>query len=223
MISRFPAPLPSPAAPSGAPHMVPPPLPPGASPPVPPPPIAHEVPRPDRPSVNHCRRSGCSSPVPLSSPVGFCQTHCTSSRCSLHSTPTRRRRCRARGFFGSTFLCQWVLRVSLHHCTHTQCGPIGGGSQSTLRVCRIPSCSERVHPECSSRCCTLHCTSSRCAFHGHPNGVVTGEATHDGSPILFVGVCCIQETNAGDFTHSLWINRTHMMDLVGPEDGRQRS
>ena len=97
MISRFPSPLPSPAAPSGAPHMVPPPLPPGVSPPVPPPPIAHEVPRPDRPSVNHCLRSGCSSPVPLSCPVGFCQTHHTSSRCSLHSTPTRRRHCRAWG------------------------------------------------------------------------------------------------------------------------------
>ena len=26
--------------------------------------------------------------------------------------------------------------------------------RSRLRVCRIPSCSERVHPECSSRCCS---------------------------------------------------------------------
>ena len=90
MISRFPAPLPSLAAPSDAPHMVTPPLPPpGASPPAPPPPIAHEDPRPDRPpSINQCRRSGCSSRVPHSCPVGFCQTHCTSSRCSLHSTLT---------------------------------------------------------------------------------------------------------------------------------------
>ena len=75
MISRFPAPLPSPAAPSGAFHTAPPPLPPpGACPPVPPPPIALKDLQPDRPSINLCRRSGCSSRVPHSCPVGFCQT-----------------------------------------------------------------------------------------------------------------------------------------------------
>ena len=127
MISRFPAPLPSPAALSGAPHMVPPPLLPGASPPVPPPVphIAHEVPRPDRPSVNHCRRSGCSSPSASFVPCGFLPNplHQLSVFPSLHSHSTLS--CQGVLFFGSTFLCRWVLRVSLHqrsmHITSEAC------------------------------------------------------------------------------------------------------
>ena len=45
----------------------------------------------------------------------------------------------------------------------------------TLGICRVPSCNERVHPECSTSRCTLHCASPHCQFHSAPNGV--GAAT----------------------------------------------
>ena len=288
MISRFPAQLPSPAAPSGAPHMVPPPLPPGASPPVPPPPIAHEVPRPDRPSVNHCRRSGCSSPVPLSCPVGFCQTHCTSSRCSVHSTPTRRRRCRARECSSlvprscvSGFASLIAPALDAHY--------IGGVSVSAplwivqqmqtqdvwlvlvVRIALTPSAVQSV--EVRSR--LLECVGSHLVLRGFTRSaaLVVAPSTAPVPVVLSMGTqtgwgrepgehrtrdpfacsargdsgckmrrrtmvfqCCLgfSSLRTSVFVaskrqmqvispHSLWINRTHMMDLVGPEDGRQRS
>ena len=39
-----------------------------------------------------------------------------------------------------------------------------------VRICRLQSCSEPVHAECSTGCCTLHCSSARCQFHATPNG-----------------------------------------------------
>ena len=259
--SRFPAPPPSPTAPSGAPHVVPPPLPPpGASPPVSPPPIAHEVPRPDRPSVNHCRRSGCSFPVPPSCPVGYCQTHCTSPRC-LHSTPTRR--CRARGCSSlvprscvsghrdstsarctlhrrrvracSTLDCsaeadpRCVVGSCRAHCTHTECGSFGGGSQPTAPapvVLSMDNQTEWGREPGEHRTVTPSHALHMANFNARRLWL-HDEAIHDGFPMLSrillsenVGVCCIQELHVIS-PHSLWINRTYMMDLVGPEDGRQ--
>ena len=45
-----------------------------------------------------------------------------------------------------------------------------GQSRLVSNFCRNRSCSERVHPECSSWRWTLHCTSARCSFHSPPNG-----------------------------------------------------
>ena len=115
-----------------------------------------------------CRARGCTSLVPRSCSSGFCESHCTSPRCTWH-----RRRVPVCSTVGCTADAdqKCVVGSCLAHCTHTSCGPIGGSPRSTLRLCRIPSCSERVHPECSTRCCTLHCSSSRCPFHVSPNGV----------------------------------------------------
>ena len=101
-----------------------------------------------------CRARGCTSLVPRSCSSGFCESHCTSLRCTLH-----RRRAPVFSTVGCTAdeVPKCVVGSCRAHCTHTPCGPIGGGPRSTLRLCRIQSCSERLHPECSTRCCTLHC------------------------------------------------------------------
>ena len=62
--------------------------------------------------------------------------------------------------------------------THSQCSPQGSTWPPRVtrtpnvlsNVCRVRSCNERVHPECGTRRCTLHCASPDCSFHSCPNG-----------------------------------------------------
>ena len=48
------------------------------------------------------------------------------------------------------------------------------GPNVLSNVCGVGSCNERVHPECSTRRCTLHCASPDCPFHSCPNGTGAG-------------------------------------------------
>ena len=140
-----------------------------------------------------CLRQGCHALVPSRCPVRFCQEHCTSPRCNAHAqqTRTQERSCRLRG-------CQTrvprecVSGFCRDHCTSARCSvhregrpgcispgcispPSGRRTSNVLsHICRVRSCSERVHPECSSNRCTLHCSSPHCPFHSCPNGMGAG-------------------------------------------------
>ena len=148
-------------------------------------------------------------------------------------------------------MCGWFLSCTLHsHPSAVQSVEVHSqlfecvGSHLVLRG---------FTRSCSSRCCTLHCTSSRCGFPRAPKrggdgnpvsiGPVTlshalhvatfnarrlwlqDEATHDGFPMLSRillsenVVCCIQETNAGDFT-TLPVDQPYTYD--GPCGSRGR-
>ena len=102
---------------------------------------------------------------PVPTPVGIVSraapAHCTSARCILHRR--RVRVCSTVDCSGNADPKSVVDSCSAHHI-HTQSGPVGGGPQSTLGVCRIPSlfCSERVHA-----LDVALSTTSRCTFNAH--------------------------------------------------------
>ena len=67
--------------------------------------------------------------------------------------------------FGARFfLCLGPTLLGPHHDTH-QIQKWIGQSRSLPR-----SCTERVHPECRTRRCTLQCSSPDCPFHSCPHG-----------------------------------------------------
>ena len=112
------------------------------------------------------------SPESVSS--GFCDEHCSSPQCSVHISA--RPRCTSSGCNAPPSLGCLVGCCAVH-CTHSQCSPQGSKPPRVTRtpnvlsnVCRVRSCNERVHPECSTRRCTLHCASPDCPFHSCPNG-----------------------------------------------------
>ena len=123
-----------------------------------------------------CRARGCHAVVPRSCASGFCVSHCTSVRCSLH---------RGRAPVCSDVSCtappspSCLLGACPQHCNHHQCvrrAPrrVTPSRPPRVRVCRLQSCSELVHAECSSGYCTLHCSSAHCQFHATPNGSGAG-------------------------------------------------
>ena len=99
--------------------------------------------------VRQCRMCGCHTAVLTSSASGFCTVHCTSLRCTLH-------RKRYPVCSSPPSAC-CVVGSCAAHCSPPH-HPRPPGSHS-LRICKAPSCNERVHPECSTSQCTLHCAS----------------------------------------------------------------
>ena len=122
-----------------------------------------------------CRLRGCQARVPRECVTGFCRDHCTSARCSVHRQG--RPGCISPGCISPPTPGCLVGSCAVH-CTNPQCVHQTGSGRRTSNVlshiCRVRSCSERVHPECSSNRCTLHCSSPHCPFHSCPNGMGAG-------------------------------------------------
>ena len=128
-------------------------------------------------------RMGCHTVVPRSCASGFCTVHCTSLRSTLHR---RRQPVCSSPNCSSPPGPACVVGSCAAHCSHPQCSrgrqdpphhprPSGPPRSHSLTFCRVPSCNERAHPECSTSRCTLLCASPQCQFHSAPNGV--GAAT----------------------------------------------
>ena len=125
--------------------------------------------------------------VPRSCTSG-CEAHGTSQRCRLHRGPV----CSSSGC--GEVPSPGVVGMCETHCNHPQCSlpalPPPPASTSrrhpnrSLLICRHRSYTERAHPECSTRHCTMHCSSSRCQFHhATPNGLGAGNPMSDGPAI----------------------------------------
>ena len=127
-----------------------------------------------------CRRNGCTTVVPKSCISGFCEAHCTSQRCRLHRGPV----CSSSGC-SEVPSPGCVVGMCETHRNHLQCSPPAPppppASTSrrhpnrSLVMCRHRSCTERAHPECSTRHCTFALSSSWCQFHhATQNGLGAG-------------------------------------------------
>ena len=127
------------------------------------------------------RPGGVVAPQWCSGRGDFCDAHCWSQRCRLHRGPV----CSISGC-GAVPTPSCVVGTCEAHCIQPQCSPpphpLPFASRHTNRslvICRTRSCSERMHLECSTRHCILHCSSRRCQFFAHPNGQ-GGKPINDG-------------------------------------------
>ena len=101
--------------------------------------------------------------VPREYASGFCRGHCIRPRCSVNH----------QGRPGGTSPgC--ISPPAPPTLSGFNKGAVAQDLQVLSRVCRIRSCSVRVHSECSSNRCTLHCSSLDCPLHSCLNGSGAG-------------------------------------------------